>query len=774
MSPLVLVLAVSFAAADASIDPSDGGWPDPSADFEFLDTRSDLGLLTVWTDDRRGARWGTPRGGDLWINTLSADGGVRLRPRYGSVLCRGVDGETLSTARISMGPGGAVVAWRVTRDGGQAVRASLLRFLPDGGAQFDSCANELSPLAAGVRSIQLDRSGSDTLITWEDEAAVRAQFFGGTGGPLALAQKTGPEELNWPSVAAVDTGFVVAWSAQGTMRGAGVSVRADGGAFSLQPGARFFTAEALAGPAVVASAPLTAVWASPSVPGTPLGLKSGRGLGGGLAEQLLGSVPELVPGPLVATVTQGPLGLVDTTWVGHLGGDGGAALTRFRPMQDQTFGLTVPGAEPQAVTTVGGEPRLLVSKDGFLAIAALVGNGAATAQVPLIERNDALPDQVAPSAAWAGQGWLVAWNEPSTVRAVGLALDGTFVDFDAGVLDAGLARVVPVADTTQLAAAYEGSPVSAVLELGRGLTTSDLAAGQFSAAVKGSATALMWRPGGNLISKVGALPVTVPGVLGRCGAWADGYLLVPFSHSNGGLWFVVLGDDASAPVELKGPVVANARLSSACVAADRDRLLLAAVSGDGTLAAFETKVSDVVSPRLVDPVPGLPARPGALSVIDPVVARTPAGWQLAWYSMMPKGGAIRELHFEREAMPAFTEVTSGDADDREPQLIASTAGPVLLLWRRFEPATGSLALKWRVLPLQLPTRDAGVAPVDAGVDAGVEADGGVDAGADGGMGETADAGTGPVVFSTCSCDAGPALLSVLAVAVLARRRRSAR
>jgi MYXO-CTERM domain-containing protein len=160
------------------------------------------------------------------------------------------------------------------------------------------------------------------------------------------------------------------------------------------------------------------------------------------------------------------------------------------------------------------------------------------------------------------------------------------------------------------------------------------------------------------------------------------------------------------------------------------------------------------------------------AVFEPIAAATPTGWQLAWESPDLYRSQIWGTRLDLDGMPQQPAFVLGDGfDDREPALVSSPVGPVLLGWHQFVDRTGSVVVRRKVLEQ--------AASVDGGVDGGVDA--GVDAGtipplADGGL---SDGGSNnimldPILFQTCGCQSSGAapLALAFAVFVLARRRRS--
>lgn len=763
MSPLLLAIALSVAQTD--------DWPEPIADFAFEPLQAQRGLMTVWTDDRRGQLWGQPRGGDLWFNTFSVDGGTRSSPAYGSLLCRGLQGETLSSARIATGPDAVMVAWKVSWDGGEAIHASHLSWASST-PTLESCdAGVVVVSGGGLRALQLEASGGEFLVTWEENEAIRGRFLGVPAAPFGLAGR-GATTFRGPSLAPALSGFYVGWLDEGALHGTAVAPYRDGGAVITYDGDHLLGLTTLRGPPLLAGSPVAVALPMAALSGSgALMLQVGR-LGFELAPD---EVP-LAPGRIaMATTTNATIG-DPITWVAHKVPDGGTVVSRFGPPSANSVPLQQPTLAPQAMTIVGGQPRLLVSTDGgFLAVVDVPPIvGGATSALAVVERNRALAGQHAPSAVWSSEanGWALGWNEPPAVRAYGLTLGGAQFAINQGQVDGGLVRFIPLADSGDIVASFAGRVGSGIVDLST-QQPKLLAGGQYPAAVAGRAQSLMWAPGtGELVAGgVPAEPRQYPGVFGRCGAWAEGRLLVPIVYNEGELKLVSLADAPDAFPELLGPIATVSGLHSPCLAADGARLLVVATNASGALLAFETTVSDALAAHPATNLTPFPERPGDLAVIDPVAARTPRGWQLAWYSLTLTGSLVLQASFDRGGSnPRGAPVTFDFEDDREPQLSPSAAGPVLLLWRRFHPENGNLIVKWKVLPHEPAPSDGGLAE-DGGVDVDAGPAGGVDAGLplpDGGVDD------GPMVFRTCGCDAAPTLFAALGLALLARRRRSER
>lgn len=768
MSPLFLAVALSVAQVPGS------EWPEPRADVAFEPSQPQRGLVTVWTDDRRGERWGAPRGNDLWINALSADGGVRPGVAYGYLLCRGLQGETLSSARIATSAAGAMVAWKVAWDGGEAIRASHVSWSSTA-PSIESCdAGVVVVSDGGLRALQLESSGGEYLVTWEDDQSIRGRFVGVTAAPFDLAGRGTTTTSRGPSLAPGASGFYVGWQDESALHGTAVSLLANGGQVSHYDGLHILQNTPLNGPPLLAGAPAAVALPTLAANGSNgLELQVGRPPLDG-AELLGPDRVDLAPGPLAMATTFNPASAERFSWVAHKALDGGTVVSRFGPLSALTVGLQQPSLAAQAMAMVGSQPRVLAASDGFLAVVNVPPFVVSTPELAVVDRNRALADQRAPSAVWSREGgWALGWNEPPIVKAFGVTPDNLQFPFNNAQVDGGLARFLPLADGAELVASFEGRAGSGIIDL----TTQAprlLTPGSFSAAIAGRAQSLMWGPGsGNLA--YGGVPADskeYPALLGRCGAWANGRLLVPIIYNGNELKLVSLSDEAGTFPELLGPIATTPELRSPCLAADGDRLLVVASNVDGALLVFETTVSDAVAGRAATNLTPLPERPGGLAVIDPVAARTPRGWQLAWYSLTRKGALVLQASFERGGLnPRGEPVTFDGEDDREPQLSPSATGPVLLHWRRFQPETGNVIVKWKVLPQEAAPTDGGVTE-DGGVDAGpAPVDGGVDAGvpaSDGGVDDV------PMQFRTCGCDAAPTLLAVLGVALLARRRRSER
>lgn len=770
MSPLFIAVALSVSQT--------APWPEPTADFDYSPLTPQRGLIAVWANDRRGTAWEAPRGGDLWLGQLSVDGGTRPGPDYGFVLCHGLVGQTISSPRVAAGPGGTMVAWKVSWDGGEAFRASHLSW-ESGSPTLASCdAGVVAVGERGLGALQLEFSRGDFLATWEDAEAVRGRFVNGTTPTFTIAPKTFGGTFS-PSLAAADVGFFVAWKDGDQFMGARVPAIAAGSPVTLTNQRRYFAQDALAGPPIVSGSPVGAAWPARQQPGGDLFLRSGAPTFLALSETPASPVVPMAQGPM-ATVSASTPGNLDSTitWVAHQAVDGGAVVTFFGNNSTlsvvPSMPLTRPGYLPQAMLMVGTQARLLTENDEVLSVTAVPELNANSDALPHYDRVIPSSNWEAPSATWVGPGWLLAWNKGGEVYARGINTASQESVFEVSRPDAGLVRVLPVADETKWLASFSGNGGSGVVHVETS-TARLYARGNLPAAVSGRVQTLMWDPGSNISaydSNATALATPGPaytGVFGRCGAWAGGRLLVPIVYNGNELKIAILLDEVGANLDLHGSFATLDGLTSPCLVADGERILIAATNREGGLLLYETTVAQIEATEPATEVT-LPTRtPGGLKVIDPVIAPTSTGWMVAWYALTDRGAIVVRMNYDPGAPPYSVGPATVGPDDREPHLFPSPEGHVLLMYRRFEPSTGNLVGISKVI-LQ-PVRDAGVAIEDAGV----VSDGGVDAGlpaADAG----ADAGVDdvPMTFRTCGCDAGPTLLAVLGVMLLTRRRRSER
>lgn len=736
----------------------------PWADLAW--SRPTATALAVWVDDRRDTsfRGLRRRGPDLWGNGFTPASSALALP-YGQILCPAAVGETFSDPRVTTSGADVVVAWRVSTAGqtGHSIRVAHLSSTGP-----DSCSTTLVPSTGQpLSSLRLQASPLEVLLVWETPTQLMGQFL--NGHPAFVITDKMPGAPYSPSVAALDSGFLVAWVTDAQWWGARVESVASG-AVVQAPQVRFLNYGLSSAP-TLNSAPLTTAFVS-ELMGVSQLVVGNLDLTSTLDVVVTG--PPVGPHPLLSTSLPGP-----RTLVAHQA----ASLDGFAVTDVTTLPRTVPlppGLEPLGMVSdaprgilMAGTPSatlgFLIVTPGVLGVVPALRSGAAT---------QASPDQLHASAVWTDAGvWQAAWNEGPFALGVTISpASGPVGAVASARVDTDFARLQPIADGTALAVhvvASGGTGPTRIYTSPSGpavlgpLLLSVPA--ELRGALVGNSVAALWSPGGDALAfGLGVQqPQSFQGArYGRSGAWAEGALWIPVVLPNGELAVMEI-TDAPTPtmtpphalgITLRGPLPS--------LAARGNELLLTAHDADGALVVVRTSVADLRSNHLATV---LPLPPMGRTVFDPVAAPTATGWQLAWEAPGEFGSQIFGLQLDLAGVPFGDATLSAGPDDRAPMLVASAGGPVLLGWNHFFDHTGNVVLETRVLPS---------GGIDGGVDGGVGADGGFDAGSSAGVdGGLSDGGSGPteqpIVFSTCGCQSGGAgpLLMALAVFVFARRRR---
>ncbi len=459
------------------------------------------------------------------------------------------------------------------------------------------------------------------------------------------------------------------------------------------------------------------------------------------------------------------------------------------------------GRRPLALTALG-RGALAVAQVMTGAQAPLVGFTTSATVSPTSWSSETLltteSNQFMSSVAWAGDAWLVAWNEadqplvPGVVtRTAELTPAGGLTVTDDLALPSGDYQGL-VAGGGRLAGLARNSNNATLQSLqfsGRALLVQQKLAeapGALGHAALGAQDALQWS---DLSTTSYTAQHTVEGNpprnrsstgrAGRCAALVGRKFYLPVWNGGALSLLVFDGDD---PTGNSSKLVATFGTAGApaCVAANGDLLLLAWSTPNGLVAwRFDTTTGQSSQVTL----PGSDSGDQA-----PVVAPTTGGWVMVWEADSAAGGHGLRANFV--SLAGVADNTSSkvgrttDFEERRPSLAPASTGQVALAWSAFDTASGQTRTLVRVI---------GEAPVrsDAGVpDAGAEDAGAGDAGspeedagtqpADGG---TADAGEDapdggepgapePLVLESCGCAAAspPGLLALLALLGLARAR----
>lgn len=817
MSPLLLALTVSLAAPDAAFDEPDASVfsaGDPRADVAWTEVGR---AQAVWVDARRDLsfRMNRRRAGDLWANQLFADGGLDFKT--GEILCPAATNEFFSSARIASSRQRTWVAWRVTLVDRDVIRASQLT-----AAGLD-CGNTVYDPGPGARigSLQLEESGGAFLLLFESRLDVFALPLDLTAGtPVQVLPKNAAAPVPYkvdPSLAGRgDGGFAFAVRDNGTFIMFDIDARgtAEMAPFSPWTGFALDTNPVLVGPPVRAA----------FVGLGPLEMSSTLKVGAPPAPPAsgpLGVVPPLLVS--VERTNANDPSLARTRVVARQ--NGAWMLTDFSPTASSS--IAFPMGEPLAAAGAFNRTAWFSDLGGEFAFFTLAGasTGAGAGFTSATTKSDS--SQLQASVVWVDAG----------VFAVGFMEGPRF--FNAGAILPNAAAIIANVNTwSDDGGVYRfhprpSGPGVAVTAQGASGTTVALttfSSGQLTGAqvvlstpvlgldeaVVGEHQVLAWERGGStFVYGQGANPTVTnaSGIsLGRCGARAEGQLLMPYVNGTELKIINVPDQPGSLSLSLSHVVRSDALgVEAPCLTAYGRELLIVANDDRGELRVWKTTVDDVLLNRQAVAIAGLPPRPGSRGVKNPVALGTAVGWQLAWEATVPEGGAIFESSIPFDGGTPQGGIVAASLESRVPLLASAPTGEIVVVWQQFIDIIGAVQVRSQRVDRRPATidgglGDAGVTPVDAGTDAGLVIDGGVevdagtpDAGTDGGTidaglepdagvvsdagvsfdaGIGLDGGTGPtrVAFSACGCgpSGDPALVVFGALLFfVARRRRTA-